>query len=57
MRIVEVINSMQTYTAAVRITVNGSALIVRTQVQADGITQARALLQYLYGQSSVLSVS
>ena len=57
MRIVEVINSLHTYTAAVRITVNGSALIERTQVQADGITQARALLQYLYGQSSVLSVS
>lgn len=57
MRIAEVTNSMHTYTAAVRISVGSSALIVRTEVQADGITQARALLQYLYGPGNVLSVT
>jgi hypothetical protein len=57
MRIVEVTNPLHTYTAAVRVSVGGSALIVRTQVQADGITQARALLQYLYGPGNVLSVT
>jgi hypothetical protein len=56
MRIAEVTNPMHTYTAAVRVSVGGSALIVRTQVQADGITQARALLLHLYGQGNVLSV-
>lgn len=31
-------------------------MLVRTQVHADGMTQARALMQYLYGVGNVLSV-
>lgn len=57
MRIVEVTNQLHTYLATVRVHVAGSALVVRTQVQADGVTQARALLLHVYGVGNVLSVA
>ena len=57
MRIVEVTNQLRTFTASVRVSVSGSTSIVRTQVQADGITQARALLLHLYGVGNVLTIS
>lgn len=56
MRIAEVTTPLHTFTATVRVHVGGSAMLVRTQVHADGMTQARALMQYLYGVGNVLSV-
>ena len=56
MRIAEVTTPLHTFTATVRVHVGGSAMLVRTQVNADGMTQARALMQYLYGVGNVLSV-
>jgi hypothetical protein len=57
MRINEVTNQLQTFTATVRVSVSGSSMVLRTQVQSDGITQARALLFHLYGNGNVLSVN
>jgi hypothetical protein len=57
MRIHEVTNQLRTFTARIRVSVNGSSSIVRTQVQTDGITQARALLLHLYGVGNVLAVT
>jgi hypothetical protein len=56
MRIAEVTNHLLTYMATVRVHVAGRSLVVRTQVQADGVTQARALLLHMYGVGNVLSV-
>lgn len=57
MRIVEVTNQLHTYMATVRVHVAGRSLVVRTQVQADGVTQARVLLLHVYGVGNVLSVA
>jgi hypothetical protein len=57
MLIAEVISTLHTYTATVRVNVGGGALLVRTQVHADGMTQARALLLHLYGAGNVLAVA
>lgn len=57
MRIVEVISSLHTYTATVRVHVGGGALVLRTHVHADGIAHARALLVHLYGMGNVLALA
>jgi hypothetical protein len=57
MRIYEVTNQLQTFTATVRVSVNGSSMVLRTQVQADGITHARSLLLHLYGVGNVLNIT
>jgi len=57
MRIFEVTKQLNTFTATVRVTTSGSQIVVRTQVQADGITQARAILRHIFGTSNVLSVT
>jgi len=57
MRINEVTNQLQTFTATVRVSVSGSSMVLRTQVQADGITHARALLLHLYGVGNVLNIT
>lgn len=57
MRIAEVISSLHTYTATVRVHVGGGALVLRTHVHADGIAHARALLVHLYGMGNVLALA
>ena len=57
MQIVEVTHLLRTFTARVRVSISGSSVIVRTQVQADGITQARALLLHIYGAGNVLALT
>jgi hypothetical protein len=53
MLITEIINPLKTFLAQIR--VQGSA--VRTTIQADSLTQARAMLLHIYGQVNVMSVS
>ena len=57
MRVVEVTHQLRTFTASVRVSVGGSRIVVRTHVQADGVTQARALLLHLYGVGNVLALN
>jgi hypothetical protein len=56
MRIFEITTPLRSFTATVRIHTGNRRITLRTQVQADGITQARTLLQHLYGVGNVLSV-
>ena len=53
MRIDEVTNPLKTFLAQIR--VQGST--ARTTIQADGLSQARAMLAHLYGQGNVMSVT
>ena len=56
MRIFEIATPLRTFTATVRIDTGNRCITLRTQIKADGITQARTLLQHLYGVGNVLSV-
>lgn len=58
MRIDEVTGGLQTYTARIRVAVDGigTAICVMT-IRADGANQARLLLAKCYGKSNVLSVT
>lgn len=47
---------LHAYIAVVRVKVSGSASNLRTQVWADGILQARKLLQQQYGVNSILAL-
>ncbi|MEY4100456.1 MAG: hypothetical protein RL300_1627, partial [Pseudomonadota bacterium] len=51
------IEHLHVYVAAVRVKVAGSTSTIRTQVCAEGISQARKLLQYVYGVHNVLAVA
>lgn len=53
MRIDEVTNPLKTFLAQIR--VQGST--ARTTIQADGISQARAMLAHVYGQENVQMVT
>lgn len=57
MRIDEVIGGLQTFTARIRVAVDGmgSAVCVMS-IRADGVSQARLLLAKCYGKSNVLSI-
>ncbi len=57
MLIHEVTNHLKRYDATVRVKQGGSSTTVKTQVKADGLSQARAMLSHIYGASNVLSVS
>ena len=57
MRFSEVINPLRTFTARVRVSITGGTMILRTQVQADGIVQARALLLHTYGAGNLLALT
>ena len=56
MRIVEIVMPLRTFTATVRVVVGSTQVTLQTKIDAGGITQARTLLQRLYGASNVLSV-
>ena len=53
MRIDEVTNPLKTFLAQIR--VQGST--ARTTIQADSLSQARAMLAHVYGQANVMSVT
>ena len=53
MRISEVTNPIKLFLAAVR----ANGFTARTTIQADNISQARAMLAHIYGQLNVLSVT
>jgi len=53
MRIDEVTNPLKTFLAQIR--VQGST--ARTTIQADSLSQARAMLAHVYGQVNVMSVT
>jgi hypothetical protein len=52
MRIDEVINPLKTFLAQIR----AKGLTVRTTIQADSLSQARAILAHVYGRENVQNV-
>lgn len=56
MRINEVANNLNTYIATVRVVLRDGATTAKTQITADGITQARSMLIRIYGIGNVLSL-
>ena len=57
MILLERTDPLHAYIAVVRVKVSGSASNLRTQVWADGILQARKLLQHQYGVNSILALA
>jgi len=53
MRIDEVTNPLKTFLAQIRV----QCSTARTTIQADSLTQARAMLLHIYGQANVMSVT
>jgi hypothetical protein len=53
MRIAEVTQPMPSYRARIKI----KSTTVTTAVSAESLTQARQLLQYLYGTDNVVSIT
>ena len=47
---------LHVYTAVIRVKVAGSTSSIRTQILADGLAQARKLLQHLYGVDNVMAL-
>lgn len=56
MRIFEITTPLRSFTATVRIHTGNRRITLRTQVQADGVAQARTLLLNLYGAGNVLNI-
>ena len=57
MLIREVTRKPNTYTATVRVNMQGSKISVRTVLYADSITQARALAIHLFGTKNLIAIS
>jgi hypothetical protein len=57
MKITEVLQSLNTYRATVRVHLPDRALTATTSISADTLAQARALLLRIYGLGNVVSVS
>ena len=57
MRIFEIATPLRTINATVRVDAGYGRIIVRTQVKAEGIAQARALLQHSFGAGNVLNIT
>jgi hypothetical protein len=56
-RINEIHDGLLSFTASVRVRCGATPITVRTSLEADSQSQARALLCHLYGAANVLSVS
>jgi hypothetical protein len=56
MRFNEIVSDMQTFVATVRVICGATSVVVKTAVDAESQTHARALLCHIYGASNVLSV-
>jgi len=56
MKINEVANNLNTYIATVRVILRDSNITAKTQIVADGFSQARSLLTSIYGIGNVLSL-
>jgi hypothetical protein len=52
----EVLSPLQAFRATVRVQAAGVSLAARTQIHAEGVQQALALLAKIYGAGNVLSV-
>jgi hypothetical protein len=56
MLIKEVTGQLRTFTAVVRVDLNGARVTVQTQINAAGLSQARVLFQHLYGSKNLVTV-
>ena len=56
MKINEFTDNLQAYIAVVRVVLGTSTLAARTQIHAEGVQQARALLARIYGAGNVLAL-
>ncbi len=56
MRLHEISTNLDTFIATVRVVCGSTSLVVKTAVDAESQTHARALLCHIYGASNVLSV-
>ena len=57
MKINEFANLPQNFLATVRVVISGCSSTVRTTINADGYTQARAMLTRLYGEGNVMAIT
>jgi hypothetical protein len=57
MRINEIHDGLHSFTASIRVRCGATPITVRTSLEADSQSQARALLCHLYGAANVLSVT
>ena len=57
MKIIEIVNGIFAYSAAIRVKRGRTSTSVKTIVFADGISQARTLLSALYGDDRIVSVT
>jgi len=56
MKINEVVNNLNTYITTVRVVLPDGSTTAKTQIVADGFSQARSLLTRIYGIGNVLSL-
>ena len=56
MRINEIANNLNTYIATVRVVLRDGTTTAKTQITANGITQARSMLIRIYGIGNILSL-
>jgi len=56
MKINEVANNLNTYIATVRVVLRNGTTTAKTQIVADGVSQARSMLTRIYGVGNVLSL-
>jgi hypothetical protein len=56
-KITEIVNGINCFSATIRATRGKSSTTVKTVVFADGISRARAMLGAMYGEENVVSVS
>ena len=57
MRINEITNGLKPFTATVKVNNDTNFMTAKTLIFADGLSQAKAMLLHMYGQSSVLTIS
>ena len=53
MRFIEFISGLNSFTATLRI----KGVVVKTNIEVENLSQARALLSHIFGQSNVLNVA
>ena len=57
MRINEITDGLKPFTATVRVKNGTNFITAKTLIFADGLSQTKAMLLHMYGQSNVLSIS
>ncbi len=57
MTLQEISGQLYTYQATVRVKSSAGDLVVKTELQAAGLAQAKAILAHLFGAANVVTVA